>query len=272
MKDIVERCGAIPVIVDAPWGEAVAPEKVEAALKENSDAKILAFVHAETSTGALTDAKTLVELAHKYDCLTIVDTVTSLGGVPVLVDEWGIDASYSGSQKCLSCPPGLSPISMSERAVAAIKGRAAKVPNWYLDLTMIIDYWEGKTRTYHHTAPINMLYGLYQAVGLILDEGLDAVFERHRSNHERLVSGLAELGLEMLVAPECRLPMLNAVRVPGGVDEAAVRQKLRMDHLIEIGPGIGPLAGKIWRIGLMGHTARPENVDRLLSALNTILR
>jgi alanine-glyoxylate transaminase/serine-glyoxylate transaminase/serine-pyruvate transaminase len=187
------------------------------------------------------------------------------------MDEWGCDAMYSGTQKCLSCPPGLAPVAFSERAVAKLTSRAAKVPNWYLDLNMIIKYWEGATRVYHHTAPINMLYGLWQALQCIVAEGLQNVFSRHCSAHQQLVDGLAELGLEMLVDREFRLPMLNAVKVPTGIDEASVRKRLLADHDIEIGAGLGPLAGKVWRIGLMGLTARPRNVERLLAALRVVL-
>jgi alanine-glyoxylate transaminase/serine-glyoxylate transaminase/serine-pyruvate transaminase len=199
--------------------------------------------------------------------LCLVDTVTSLGGMPVCVDEWGVDAVYSGTQKCLSCPPGLAPLSFSDRAVAKLNARKTKVPNWYLDLSLIVNYWEGAKRSYHHTAPINMLYGLYQALRCVVEEGLDNVYARHNAVHEQLVSGLLDLQLEMLVEPSARLPMLNAVKVPKGIDEAAVRSRLLQEHRIEIGAGLGPLAGQIWRIGLMGHTARPQNVARLLLAL-----
>jgi alanine-glyoxylate transaminase/serine-glyoxylate transaminase/serine-pyruvate transaminase len=199
-----------------------------------------------------------------------VDAVTSLGGIPVKADAWQIDALYSGTQKCLSCPPGLAPVTFSDRAVDKILKRKTKVPNWYLDLSMLINYWSGDQRTYHHTAPINMLYGLYQALHGILTEGLDTVFMRHRQSHLALVSGLEAMGMEMLVAGAHRLPMLNAVRIPKGVDDVSVRQKLLKDHRIEIGAGLGPLAGKIWRIGVMGHTARMENIDRLLEALKSV--
>jgi alanine-glyoxylate transaminase/serine-glyoxylate transaminase/serine-pyruvate transaminase len=187
------------------------------------------------------------------------------------MDRWKCDVLYSGTQKCLSCPPGLAPVSFSDRALAKLRSRATKVPNWYLDLTLIANYWEGAKRVYHHTAPVNMLYGLYAALRCIQEEGLEAVFQRHAQAHQQLVDGLRALGLEMLVAPESRLPMLNAVKVPEGVDEAAVRKTLLEEHQIEIGAGLGPLAGKIWRVGLMGHTARPENVDRLLAALKSSL-
>jgi alanine-glyoxylate transaminase/serine-glyoxylate transaminase/serine-pyruvate transaminase len=203
--------------------------------------------------------------------LYLVDSVTGLAGIPLEVDAWGIDAIYSGTQKCLSCPPGLAPISFSDKAVEKLKAREGKVPNWYLDLTQIINYWEGAKRSYHHTAPINMLYGLYAALKIVVDEGLESVFARHRAAHEQFAAGLETLGLSLLVAPECRLPMLNAVVVPEGIDEAGVRSELLTEHQIEIGAGLGPLAGKIWRVGLMGHTARPENVSRVLSALENVL-
>jgi alanine-glyoxylate transaminase/serine-glyoxylate transaminase/serine-pyruvate transaminase len=187
------------------------------------------------------------------------------------VNAWGADIAYSGTQKCLSCPPGLSPITFSDRALKAIAERSRKVPNWYLDVSMLINYWSGSSRVYHHTAPVNMLYGLYAALDVIFAEGLENVFDRHRQAHAMLVSGLDELGLSMLVDEPWRLPMLNAVNIPDGVDEAAVRRELLHTHHIEVGAGLGPLAGKIWRVGLMGHTARRENVHRLLDALRTVL-
>jgi alanine-glyoxylate transaminase/serine-glyoxylate transaminase/serine-pyruvate transaminase len=233
---------------------------------------IVAVVHAETSTGVCNPVQAIGELVRPTGTLYLVDTVTSLGGMPVKMDEWGVDVLYSGTQKCLSCPPGLAPVSFSARAVEKLRSRQSKVPNWYLDLTMIINYWEGAKRVYHHTAPINMLYGLYQALSCIVDEGLENVFQRHRQAHEKLVAGLGKLGLEMLVEPDYRLPMLNAVRIAEGIDEAAIRAALLKDHAIELGAGLGPLAGRIWRVGLMGHTARQENVDRLLHALRGLLR
>jgi alanine-glyoxylate transaminase/serine-glyoxylate transaminase/serine-pyruvate transaminase len=230
----------------------------------------VAVVQAETSTGVRNPIQEIGDLLKGGDSLYLVDTVTSLGGLEVRMDDWHIDALYSGTQKCLSCPPGLAPLSFSEKAMAKLAARKTKVPNWYLDLTMIANYW-GQNRVYHHTAPINMLYGLYQALRLILDEGPVNVFQRHLQNHLELVKGLDGLGLKMLVEEPYRLPMLNAVCVPEGVDELAVRKKLRSDFKIEIGGGLGPLAGKIWRIGLMGHTARKENVDRLIEALKKAL-
>ena len=210
-------------------------------------------------------------LLKSRDSLFLLDTVTSLGGIEVAMDEWGVDALYSGTQKCLSCPPGLAPVSFSEKALEVILNRKTKVPNWYLDVSMLTKYWEGQSRVYHHTAPINMIYGLYQALYLIVEEGLESVFDRHYKYHKLLVQGLEELGIKMLVDPEYRLPMLNSIHIPDGANDGECRGKLRTDHKIEIGAGLGPLSGKIWRIGLMGHTAREENVFRFLEALKAVL-
>ncbi|MBN2332266.1 MAG: alanine--glyoxylate aminotransferase family protein [Deltaproteobacteria bacterium] len=270
MEEVATRLGAAVDVLEFDWGTPVVPAAVEQKLKAK-DYKLVAVVHAETSTGVANPVRDIGALLAGSDTLFLVDAVTSLGGMEVPMDAWGIDALYSGSQKCLSCPPGLAPISFSPRAVDVLMNRKSKVPNWYLDLSLIVNYWQGSSRAYHHTAPINMLYGLYQALYLILQEGPEAVYRRHLDNHHRLVAGLQSLGLEMLVAESCRLPMLNAVKVPAGVDEAAVRRRLLTDYKIEIGAGLGPLAGQIWRIGLMGHTARPGNVDRLLQALREIL-
>lgn len=266
MQDVAQRLGADVDALTFEWGTPVDPHQVKDKLAEKSY-KIVAVVHAETSTGVRNPVAEIGEMVNGSESLYLVDTVTSLGGIPVEMDAWHVDVLYSGTQKCLSCPPGLAPLSLSDRAVAALENRQTKVPNWYLDLTMIINYWQGSTRAYHHTAPINMNYGLYQALDNILDEGLENVFQRHKENHQKLVAGLEALGLEMLVAPDYRLPMLNAVNIEKIVDEAAIRGRLLNEFQIEIGAGLGPLAGKIWRIGLMGHTARPENVDRLLDAL-----
>jgi alanine-glyoxylate transaminase/serine-glyoxylate transaminase/serine-pyruvate transaminase len=214
-------------------------------------------------------ARVVQELAP--DSLFLVDAVTSLGGLPVRMDEWGIDALYSGSQKCLSCPPGLSPVALSERAMQVALGRQTPIPNWYLDLSLLIKYWDGEQRAYHHTAPMNMIYGLYQALQDLTAEGLERAFERHLDVHRHLVTGLEKMGLGMLVAPEARLPTLNAVAIPTGVDDAGTRSRLRREHLIEIGGGLGALAGKVWRVGLMGSSARKENVDSLLTAIKTVL-
>jgi len=271
MADVADRLGAQVDTLEFEWGTPVVPDQVAKKLSGKSY-KIVAVVHAETSTGVRNPVEEISRLVKDSEAFYLVDCVTSLGGIPVEADRWGVDALYSGTQKCLSCPPGLSPATFSKRTVELIKNRKSKVPNWYLDMSMIIQYWEGKKRAYHHTAPINMLYGLYQALLLIFDEGIDRVHQRHLDAHQRLVEGLEELGMEMLVQPEYRLPMLNAVKVPEGVDEAKARNQFRKEHFIEIGGGLGPLVGKIWRIGLMGHTAREENVERLLSALKKILK
>lgn len=270
MKDVATRLGANVDALEFPWGEPVDTDVVAKKLKEKRYA-LVALVHAETSTGAVSPAAAIGKLCREADTLYLVDTVTSLGGMDVQMDEWHIDALYSGTQKCISCPPGLSPLSFSQRALDKLNSRKTKVPNWYLDLSMIVNYWEGAKRVYHHTAPINMIYGLHQAVNLILAEGLDKTILRHRQMHEYLVAQLEKLGLSMPVAPQHRLPMLNAVNIPAGVDEAQVRARLLEEYKIEIGAGLGPLAGKIWRIGLMGHTARKENVDRLIDALKKLL-
>lgn len=270
MQDVATRLRARVDTLEFEWGQPVDVEAVKKKL-DKSHYKIVAVVHAETSTGVCNPVAEIGSLLSGTETLYLVDAVTSLGGMDVDMDQWGIDSLYSGTQKCISCPPGLAPVALSDKAVATLKGRKSKVSSWYLDLTMIIDYWEGHTRTYHHTAPINMLYGLYQALGLIFAEGRDTVFQRHLENHRALVAGLEDMGLQMLVEPKCRLPMLNAVKAPDGVDEAGVRKALRNVHKIEIGAGLGPLAGKIWRIGLMGHTARPENVTRFLTALRKVL-
>jgi len=270
MKEVAERLGAQVDALEFQWGTPVIVEEVEEKIR-NDKYGIVAIVHAETSTGVLNPVAEVGGLLQNSDTLYLVDTVTSLGGAEVRTDDWNIDAIYSGTQKCLSCPPGLAPVSFSEKAMARINGRKKKVPNWYLDLSLIANYW-GTNRVYHHTAPVNMIYGLYQALLLILEETPEKAFQRHRENHQALVAGLEELGLKMLVETPYRLPMLNAVVVPDGVDELTVRRRLRSEFKIEIGAGLGPLAGKIWRIGLMGHTARKENVERLLAALKTILR
>ena len=273
MRQNVLRAGGEAIMVEFDWGTAPDLNIVEDALRTNADAKMLAFVHAETSTGVRADAAALCALAKQHDCLTIVDAVTSLAGIPLCVDEWGIDAIYSGSQKCLSCTPGLSPVSFSDAALEKIRNRKSMVRSWFLDLTLVMDYWEGEGgRSYHHTAPVNALYGLHEALVMLFEEGLNATFERHRMAHDMLVAGLSDLGLEMFVAAEGRLPQLNAVTVPEGVDEAAVRSRMLSDHGIEIGAGLGPLAGKIWRIGLMGNSARPDAVERCLNGLEASLK
>lgn len=270
MQDLAGRLGAEVDTLEFEWGTPVAADSVAERLKTEKY-KLVAVVHAETSTGVRNPVEEIGRLVRVSGALYLVDAVTSLGGIPVSCDEWGIDALYSGTQKCLSCPPGLAPVSFSNRAIEKIRARKSKVPSWYFDMTMIMNYWEGAKRVYHHTAPINMIYALYRAAALVLEEGESAVFARHMQNHRYLVSELEKLGLSMLVAPGHRLPMLNSVRVPEGADEARVRSILRTEHKIEIGAGLGPLAGKIWRIGLMGHTSRKENVDRLVGALKALL-
>lgn len=272
MKENVERCGATAVMVQDDWGVAVNPQKVEQALKANPDAKILAFVHAETSTGAISDAKTLTALGHQHDCLVIVDAVTSLAGSPLMVSDWDIDAIYSGTQKCLSCVPGLSPVSFSQRAVDVITSRKTKVQSWFLDLNLVLGYWgSGAKRTYHHTAPVNTLYGLHEALVVLQEEGIENSWARHRKNHEALRNGLEAMGLNFAVPEGERLPQLNAVSIPDGVDEAAVRSALLNEYNLEIGAGLGAMAGKIWRIGLMGFASNQTNVLFCLGALDAVL-
>ncbi len=270
MREIATRLGAEVDTLECEWGTPVQPAAVEKRLKDKSY-KIVAMVHAETSTGVRNPAAEIGRLLHNTDALYLLDAVTSLGGIEVDVDGWGVDALYSGSQKCLSCPPGLAPVTFSAEAMKAITGRKNKTPSFYLDVDLIGKYWGGEKRSYHHTAPINLLYGLYQALVLDMEEGMDKVFARHLKVHELLVAGLERLGLELLVDKAFRLPMLNAVKIPQGVEDAAVRSALRSKHKIEIGAGLGPLAGKIWRIGVMGHTAREENVERLFDALEDVL-
>ena len=272
MKDIVERCGATPIEVTAPWGTSIDPAELEDKLNKNKDARIVAFVHAETSTGAKSDIKTLAEIAHKYDCLTIADTVTSLAGIPLQIDDWKIDCTYSGTQKCLSCPPGLSPVSFNQRAVDRIKNRKSKVQSWFMDLNLILDYWgTSAKRAYHHTAPINSLYGLHEALLILREEGLEQSWERHNLNGQKLVTELGRIGLLPYVKADERLPELTSIAIPSGVDEANVRKLLSAEYNIEIGAGLGDLAGKIWRIGLMGYTSTEKNINNFVSAINDIL-
>jgi len=272
MKENVERCGGTAVMVEDDWGKAVDTAKVEEALQTNPDAKILAFVHAETSTGAQSDAKTLTELAHKHDCLVIVDAVTSLAGTPILVDEWNIDAIYSGTQKCLSCTPGISPVSFNEAALEKIRNRSSKVQSWFLDLNLVMGYWgSGQKRAYHHTAPVNGLYGLHESLVMLQQEGIENAWKRHADNHQVLKAGLEAMGLDFVVAEADRLPQLNSVTIPEGVDDALVRSRLLNEFNLEIGAGLGALAGKVWRIGLMGFSSRAENILLCVSALEAVL-
>jgi len=272
MKENVTRLGGIAVVVEDSWGDAVSVDKVEQALKDNPEAKIVAFVHAETSTGAGSDAKKLCALAHQHDCLTIVDAVTSLAGSELRVDEWEIDAIYSGTQKCLSAPPGISPVSFSERAIHKLSNRKTPVTSWFLDLNLVMGYWgKGAKRAYHHTAPVNTLYGLHESLVMLMDEGLENSWARHHTNHQLLKAGLSDLGIGFLVNEAERLPQLNSVFIPDGVDDAVIRSTLLDDYNLELGAGLGALAGKVWRIGLMGYSARRENVLLCVSALKEVL-
>lgn len=270
MCDNVERCGAKLVRIDAPWGQPIDPAQVKEAL-EKSSPKLVAIVHAETSTGVCQPLEQISKMAHDAGALFLVDTVTSLGGMDVCMDDWGIDAIYSGTQKCLSVPPGLAPVSFSDRAIEVMNKRKTKVQSWYLDLSMLRNYWQGAKRVYHHTAPISMAYALHEALRLIFEEGLEQRFQRHRRNHELLRDGLEPLGFEFIVAPEYRLPMLNAVKIPAGLDDASMRQQLLNEYNIEIGAGLGDFAGKVWRIGLMGCSSTNNHVNILLAALRTIM-
>ena len=272
MKENVIRVGGEAVIINDEWGKPVDSQKVEQALIDNPDAKIVAFVHAETSTGAISDAKSICKLAQQHSCLTIVDAVTSLAGSELRVDDWGIDAIYSGSQKCLSAMPGLSPVSFSDKAINKFTHRKTPVTSWFLDLNLVMGYWgKGAKRAYHHTAPVNTLYGLHESLVMLTEEGLENSWSRHKENHLLLKAGLSELGISYLVDESSRLPQLNSVFIPEGSDDAQVRSSLINDFNIEIGAGLGDLAGKIWRIGLMGHTSRKENVELCLKALKEVL-
>jgi alanine-glyoxylate transaminase / serine-glyoxylate transaminase / serine-pyruvate transaminase len=274
MKENAERCGANVVTVESPWGQAVDPDAVKAALKAHPGVKAVAFVHAETSTGVQSDAAAICGVASGAGALSIVDTVTGLGGIPVAVDAWGADAVYSGTQKCLSCPPGLSPMTFSTRAVEAIKARRTKVQSWFLDLSLVMGYWAGPAgggRSYHHTAPVNALYGLHEALLMLEEEGLEAAWARHAFMHRALVAGLEAMGLKMKVSEDVRLPQLNAVEFPPDLAEANVRRRLLSEFELEIGAGLGPWAGMVWRIGLMGQSATGSHVLTCLAALESVL-
>ena len=272
MKENVERCGATAIMVMDRWGDPVDPEKLEAAIKEHPDAKAVAFVHAETSTGVRSDAETLCRLAKSAGMLVIMDAVTSLAGIDLQADAWGADVVYSGTQKCLSGLPGISPITFSNDAVAAIQARKHKVQSWFLDMNLIMGYWgEGAKRSYHHTAPVNAVYALHEALLMLEEEGLDASFARHKANHLKLAAGLSKLGLEMAVAEEWRLPQLNSVLIPEGLDDALIRGRLLNEFDLEIGAGLGELAGKQWRIGLMGTSSNTVNMNRCLTAFEAVL-
>lgn len=271
MAEIAERCGARVIKVEAPWGEPIDPAMVSKALK-TCNPKLVSVVHAETSTGVLQPLKEISELAHDAGALFVVDAVTSYTGTELRVDEWGIDAIYSGTQKCLSAPPGLSPVSFSARAVEALNNRQTKVQSWFLDLSLVKDYWAGAKRAYHHTAPVSAMFALREAYRLVLEEGLENRWARHQQNHELLKTGLESMGIEFLVDEPYRLSMLDAVKVPEGVDDAAVRTMLLNDYNIEIGAGLGQFAGNVWRIGIMGESSTSNHVNTLLSALKEIIK
>jgi alanine-glyoxylate transaminase / serine-glyoxylate transaminase / serine-pyruvate transaminase len=273
MADIVTRCGGTLLRIEAEWGKSFELDAIRSALKlpQTKQPKLLAVVHAETSTGVLTPLPMIREVLRDFpDTLFLVDCVTSLGGHAVGIDDHGVDFAYSGTQKCLSCPPGLAPITVSERAVNVLRKRKSKVQSWYLDLSMVEKYW-GEDRTYHHTAPISMNYALREALRLIEEEGLENRWARHRQNHQALVAGVEAMGLRMLVRPENRLWSLNTVEIPAGISDAKVRSCLLQDFGIEIGGGLGPLKGKIWRVGLMGYSSHRNNVLLFLNALEHIL-
>jgi alanine-glyoxylate transaminase/serine-glyoxylate transaminase/serine-pyruvate transaminase len=273
MQQNVTRCGATAVMVQDDWGKPTDLHKLEDALKANPDAKAVAFVHAETSTGVRNDAKALCALARQYDCLTIVDAVTSLGGIELDVDGWQIDAIYSGTQKCLSCVPGLSPISFSQQAVDVIKNRKTKVQSWFLDMELVMAYWgQGGKRAYHHTAPVNSIYALHESLRILHNEGLQAAWQRHTDMHLALKVGLENIGLEFMVEATYRLPQLNLVGIPDGADDAKIRGQLLNEFDLEIGAGLGELAGKAWRIGLMGYGSNRKNVDYCVNALTSVLK
>tara|TARA_A100000164_G_scaffold284444_1_gene257241 strand:- start:9202 stop:10365 length:1164 start_codon:yes stop_codon:yes gene_type:complete len=273
MTEMATRLSADVVTIDDEWGQPVDPQKLEAALESNPDTKIVGFVHAETSTGALSDASKLAEIAQRFGCLTIVDTVTSLTGSPLYVDDWGLDAVYSGAQKCLSSVAGIAPLTISDRAIEKINQRQTPVSTWFHDIGLIDGYWsESSSRSYHHTAPVNSIFALAESLRLVKQEGLERSWERHRKISQTLLTGLSQLNLEMMVEDaSIRLPQLSVVKVPEGIDEAMVRARLLQEYDIEIGPGLGPLAGQVWRIGLMGYSCRSENVERLLGVLKEVL-
>ena len=270
MADVAGRAGAEVTAIEVPWGRVFTPEAVAAALDADGPFKVVGIVHAETSTGAAQPIAPVSQVVHDAGSLLLVDTVTSLAGSEVDVDGWRIDACYSGTQKCLSCPPGLAPVTFSPAAEEVISNRGTKVQSWYLDMNMVRQYW-GSERLYHHTAPVNMNYALHEALRIVLEEGLEARWARHAAQHASLKAALAEMGITYLADPDHQLPMLNAVAAPDGVDEAAVRKRLLSDYDIEIGGGLGAFKGKAWRIGLMGESATPRHVAALTSALKAIL-
>ena len=271
MSDIVKRCGAEPVIIQAEWGSVIKPEQVQKALTDSGKVKLLAIVHAETSTGVRQPLEEISRLTKEAGALFVVDAVTSLAGIPVETDKWQVDAIYSGTQKCLSCPPGLAPVSFSENALQSITQRTSPIKSWYLDIQMLQSYW-GKERFYHHTAPINMIYALREALRLVLEEGLEQRFRRHSLHSRALVAGLEGMGLKMVAPAAYRLPELNALYIPEGIDDITVRKALLNEYGIEIGGGLGKFKGKAWRIGLMGYSCSKDNVMLFLSALENILK
>jgi alanine-glyoxylate transaminase/serine-glyoxylate transaminase/serine-pyruvate transaminase len=271
MSDIVGRVGGILHRIDRPWGEVFDPQEIQEALDRSPATRVVAIVHAETSTGAWQPLVDIGRICRERDCLLLVDAVTSLAGIELRVDDWLIDACYSGTQKCLSCPPGLAPLTFGPRAIDKLQHRQSKVASWYLDLTLIQQYWSERQRLYHHTAPISMNYALHETLALVLEEGLESRYERHRLHSRALMAGLAALGFAPAAQQGHRLPVLNAVWVPDGIDEAQVRRRLLDDYNIEIGGGLGELAGRVWRVGLMGESARRDNVHSLLMALGELL-
>ncbi|MEN9576614.1 MAG: Purine catabolism protein PucG [Verrucomicrobiota bacterium] len=270
MAEVAERCGARVTKVESAWGNIITAQQIAEALRTVSKPKLVAIVHAETSTGVLTPVEEISKLAHDAGALLLLDAVTSLGGCPVRIDEWNVDAVYSGTQKCLSCPPGLAPVSFNARALEVARRRRTKVQSWYLDVNLLASYW-GQERVYHHTAPISMNYALHAALRLVLEEGLENRWRRHKQNHLALKSALAAVGLELASQEGHQLWQLNPIRVPAGVDEVEVRKRLLNDFNIEVGAGLGPLKGKIWRVGLMGETSSRENVRLFLSAFCQVL-
>ena len=273
MKDVMERCGATVHAIEAPWGDVFTKEQIAAAFQQHPKAKLLGIIHAETSTGAHQPLDGLADLVRAHGALLLVDAVTSLGGHDVRVDEWGIDAIFSGTQKCLSCPPGLSPVSFGERALARMEARKTKAQSWYLDVSMLRKYYltgGGGGRVYHHTAPINMTYALREALAIVLEEGLEKRFERHEQMHRRLRAGVEAMGLSYI--PKRSLYSLNCIQIPAGVEDGGVRRRLLEEYGIEIGGGLGPMAGKAWRVGLMGHGSTIRNVDLVLTALKACLK
>jgi len=264
---MVERCGGRPIPIESPWGRIIEPDAIADALKRYAAVKAVAVVHAETSTGVHQPLEDIGRLCRHFDTLLIVDAVTSLAGLPLDVDGWNIDIAYSGTQKCLSCPPGLAPLTIGERALAAIRSRRTPCQSWYLDVSLIADYWVSSKRAYHHTAPISMIYALQEALRLVDEEGLDARYARHRTNSHALMAGLDALGFEPIAQAGARLTTLHCFAPPPGIDEAWGRKTLLQEYGIEIGAGLGPLQGKAWRVGLMGESSTRANVEALLGAV-----